>query len=109
MHNDFYCQEILSGNTKIDKIIETENVLVFHHTRPAFPIHVVIIPKTHTLDVTTFLDEQKDILQEMMEVISQVMKKMKDQHGGCRLTTNIGSCQMTKHLHWHVYAGEEMM
>ena len=32
--NDFYCDEILSGKTKIDIIKDNSDVLAFHHTKP---------------------------------------------------------------------------
>ena len=34
MSNDFYCDEVLSGRTPVNKVLETENVLAYHHTRP---------------------------------------------------------------------------
>lgn len=45
--NDFYCDEVLSGHTNVSKVTETENVLAFHHTRPYYPVHIVVIPKHH--------------------------------------------------------------
>lgn len=45
---DFYCDEVLTGKTKVEKILETENVLAFHHTKSSYKIHIVVIPKkTH--------------------------------------------------------------
>jgi histidine triad (HIT) family protein len=32
--SDFYCNEVLSGNTDVDVLFETDNVLAFHHTQP---------------------------------------------------------------------------
>ena len=31
---DFYCDEVLSGNTPVEKVFETDNVLAYRHTRP---------------------------------------------------------------------------
>lgn len=47
MTDDRYCDEALSGRTPIKKVVETDNVLAFHHTRPFYPVHVVVIPKRH--------------------------------------------------------------
>jgi histidine triad (HIT) family protein len=43
--NDFYCDEVLSGLTPVEKVAETESVLAFRHTRPYYPVHIVVIPK----------------------------------------------------------------
>ena len=52
---DFYCDEVLRGRTTVEKVLETENVLAFHHTRPFYPVHVVVIPKKHIYPVLGFL------------------------------------------------------
>ncbi len=44
MSDDFYCDEVLSGRTQVERVLETEQVLAFHHTRPYWPVHIVIIP-----------------------------------------------------------------
>lgn len=49
MTEDFYCDEVLSGKTKVNKVLETENVLACHHTRPFWPMHFVVIPKNTSL------------------------------------------------------------
>ena len=45
--NDFYCEEALSGKTHVQRVFESDNVLAFHHTRPFYPVHIVVIPKHH--------------------------------------------------------------
>ena len=37
MPDDFYCDEALSGNTPIEVVAETDDVLAFRHTRPFWP------------------------------------------------------------------------
>jgi histidine triad (HIT) family protein len=45
--DDFYCDMALSGKVPLDIVAETEQVLAFHHTRPFWPVHIVVIPKAH--------------------------------------------------------------
>src|SRR5690606_22876291 len=52
--SDFYCDEVLSGKTPIQRQHETERVLAFHHTRPAYPVHIVVIPKLHIPSLVDF-------------------------------------------------------
>jgi hypothetical protein len=44
---DFYCDEALSGRTPVEVVAETNEVLAFRHTRPFWPVHIVVIPKRH--------------------------------------------------------------
>ncbi|MFO1433336.1 MAG: HIT domain-containing protein [Candidatus Competibacteraceae bacterium] len=108
MCNDFYCKQVLSGAVAVDKVIETEHVLAFHHTKPSWPVHIVVIPKFHIESLLDLIHEHSDLLTEMMDVLAGVVDKVWREHGGCRLTTNFGKLQQTKHLHWHVYVAENM-
>ena len=46
--NDIYCDWILSGKLPVEVVAETDEVLAFHHSRPFWPVHLVVIPKAHT-------------------------------------------------------------
>ena len=103
--NDFYCDEVLSGRTLVQSVLETENVLAFHHTRPFYPVHIVVIPKHHIESLLTLGDEEGQLLLELLEVVRQVASRVVGEHGACRVITNLGEYQDSKHLHWHVAAG----
>jgi histidine triad (HIT) family protein len=56
MTSDFYCDEVLSGNSPVEKVLETENVLAYYHTRPFWETHIVVIPKQHVGSLLTIDD-----------------------------------------------------
>jgi len=103
--DDFYCDEVLSGHTPVQTVVETEKVLAFHHTRPFYPVHIVVIPKRHIESLLTIGDEDEQLVLELLEVIRQVATRVVNEHGACRVITNLGAYQDSKHLHWHVAAG----
>lgn len=102
---DFYCDEVLSGRTAVEKVFETENVLAYHHTRPFWETHIVVIPKTH---VDSLLTAQKDLLDELLEVVKTVAASMLGEKGAVRVLTNLGDYQDSKHLHFHVNSGKQL-
>ena len=106
MSSDFYCNEVLTGRTVVEKVAETTNVLAFHHTRPAYPVHIVVIPKRHIASLMTLEIVDHPLLLEMLTIIKTVAAQVMDEHGGCRIVTNLGMYQDSKHLHWHVISGE---
>lgn len=106
MADDYYCEQVLSGRVEIDIVAETEFVLAFHHTKPRWPVHIVVIPKQHVDSLVEAVD--RSLVIKIMEVLREIILKITREHGGCRLTTNFGRFQSTKHLHWHVYVGEDM-
>lgn len=105
MH-DFYCEEVLSGKTKVDKVCETDHVLAYYHTRPFYPVHIVAIPKKHIPSLTRIDEEDKEILHDLLEVIQQVAREVEKEYGACRVITNLGEYQESKHLHWHIVSGD---
>lgn len=102
---DFYCEEVLSGKTRVERIFETENVLAYYHTRPFWETHIVVIPKTH---VDSLLTAQTSLLVELMEVVKTVSALVLREKGAVRVLTNIGDYQDSKHLHFHVNSGKSL-
>ena len=103
MTEDFYCDEVFSGKTPVQKILETENVLAYHHTRPFWPVHIVVVPKQH---VDSLLTVENELLIELMDVAKKVADRVLAEHGAARVITNLGRYQDSKHLHFHVVSGE---
>ncbi|MFZ6002478.1 MAG: HIT domain-containing protein [Actinomycetota bacterium] len=107
MTDDFYCDEVLNGRTSVDVVAETDSVLAFHHTRPFWPVHVVVIPKVHVPSLTD-LGEHEPLLSELLAVVREVAASVEAEHGACRVLTNLGRYQDSKHLHFHVNSGEQL-
>lgn len=102
---DFYCDEVISGKTKVKTIIETDRILAYHHTKPHWPVHIVVMPKTHIPDVLSPACDEK-LISELFAVIRRVASRVVKEYGSCRILTNLGGYQDSKHLHWHVAFGE---
>lgn len=103
MSEDFYCDEVLSGKTPVEKVFETANVLAFRHTRPFWETHIVVIPKTHVASLLTIDDNALQI--ELLDAVRQVAARVVEEKGAARVLTNLGRYQDSKHLHFHVYSG----
>lgn len=106
MTEDFYCDEVLSGRTAVKIVRETDNVLAYHHTRPFWPVHIVVIPKRHIASLVTLEESDDELLLELLRVVREVAKDVLAKEGACRVLTNLGTYQDSKHLHWHVCAGD---
>lgn len=104
--DDFYCDEALSGKTPVEVVAETETVLAFYHTRPYWPVHIVVIPKTHIPSLTDLGGHSIDLIHQVLEVVRTVAKQVTEEYGACRVLTNLGTYQDSKHLHFHVASGE---
>jgi len=102
---DFYCREAISGRTAVDKLLESDDLLAFRHTKPKWETHIVVVPKRHVtslVDATLSDDELVGLLRAVRQIASSVLAEK----GECRVVTNLGRYQDSRHLHWHVTAGE---
>lgn len=102
---DFYCDFVLNGRIEVEKVYETESVLAYHHTRPFWETHIVVIPKRHIGSLLTLEDDDRELLLELFDVIRKVAAQVVEEKGAARVLTNLGDYQDSKHLHFHVNAG----
>jgi histidine triad (HIT) family protein len=100
--SDFYCDEVLSGKTPVEIVFESATVLAFHHTRPSYPTHIVVIPKRHIPSLLDVTSEDTPLLVELVQVIQTIAAQVVQNTGACKIITNLGSYQDSKHLHWHL-------
>ncbi|MEU8076141.1 HIT domain-containing protein [Catellatospora citrea] len=108
MTDDFYCDEALSGRTPVRVVAETDEVLAFHHTRPYWPVHIVVVPKRHVPSLVDLGDAGEPVLHAVLAVVRQVAAEVSREHGACRVLTNLGRYQDSRHLHFHVNSGEPL-
>jgi histidine triad (HIT) family protein len=95
MSEDFYCDEALSGQIPVEAVLETADVPAFRHTRPFWPVHIVVIPKTHVPSLIDLGDTDEALLHKVLAVVR-----------GSRTRSRANTYQDSKHVHFHVSAGE---
>ena len=83
------------------KIYEDNDVLAFLDVNPVQPGHTLIIPKNHTLDVTTI---DNDILIKIFDKARDISQRLTDKMDadGFTLVQNNGIAQEVKHFHLHI-------
>lgn len=102
---DFYCDEVLSERIEVEKLYESKKVLAFHHTKPSYKIHIVIISKEHIKDLIELKEKHKEIVWEIIKTAKRIIKNLGLGKNGARLITNLGKYQDSKHLHFHLISG----
>ncbi len=48
------------------------------------------------------------LLAKLMTVVRQLAAQVTEKHGACRVLTNLGDYQDSKHLHFHVCSGDPL-
>lgn len=62
--------------------------------------------KKHIPSLIAMEEDDTGILMELLAVIKQVASQVAAEYGACRVMTNLGAYQESKHLHWHVVYGD---
>lgn len=102
---DIYCEKILTKEISVEVVHESTDVLAFRHTHPYWETHIVVIPKRHIDSLSSINVADMSTVAEMISVASKVCASIESSFGGCRLSTNVGNYQTSKHLHFYIHAG----
>lgn len=105
---DFYCDKILGGLVDVNVYFENEQVLAFHHSNPIWEQHVVLLPKLHIESLISLEASDDALLLELMRTARTIAADFMARFGACRVYTNLGAYQSSKHLHWHIGCGLQL-
>lgn len=104
---DFYCDVALPDPGALDVAFEDEDVLVYHHTKPFWQVHLVAVPKRHIPSLTDTGDAHPAELVALLAAVQKVARRVEVEHGSAAVTTNLGAYQDSKHLHVHIHSGPQ--
>ena len=95
-----FCK-IVKGEIPSYKLYEDDKILAFLDINPYAPGHTLVIPKEHTLDITTIRPETLNhIMNKAGDIANMVTEKLSAP--GFTLIQNNGFVQEVKHFHLHI-------
>lgn len=103
-----FCK-IVAGDIPADVVYETETTLAFRDIEPQAPTHVLVIPRSHQLNVAALAAAEPEVALDLINAAAAVAA----QEGlveGYRLVFNTGAQahQTVFHAHVHVLGGRPM-
>ena len=104
--NCIFCK-IIKGDIPSNKVYEDDKMLAIHDVAPAAPVHVLLLPKEHTANVTT---ADPAIVAYMLGKGKEIAEKTGIAEKGFRVVMNTGEDggQTVNHLHIHVIGGKAL-
>ncbi len=103
--NDFYCDVAIPQEGDLDVVHSSKDVLAFHHTKPHWQTHLVVVPKRHIGSMTTATHADAITVRALLVTVQAIAREVEEREGAAAVQTNLGAYQDSKHLHIHVYAG----
>ncbi|HEY0698749.1 MAG TPA: histidine triad nucleotide-binding protein [Micromonospora sp.] len=107
MKTDCLFCRIVAGEIPATVVRETETTLAFRDISPQAPVHVLVIPKEHYVDVATMAESDPKLAGEVLETAAVVAEAEGITGDGFRLIFNTGRYggQEVFHAHAHVLGG----
>jgi histidine triad (HIT) family protein len=81
------------------RLRETPNLLAFHHPQPAYPFHVILVPRKE-IDSFADLDPADPFLADLVTAVQSLVEEY--HVPSYRLIVNGGEYQEFPHLHFHL-------
>jgi histidine triad (HIT) family protein len=103
--DDFYCDIAIPDPGALDVVYQDDLVLAFHHTRPFWATHIVVVPKRHIGSLITLTAADGEVARRLFEVVQSIAADTVQRTGAAAVLTNVGDYQDSKHLHIHVHSG----
>lgn len=103
--DDFYCDVAVPGADALCVVFNDEHVLAFHHTRPFWQTHIVVVPKKHIASLSTVTTDDAQLMERLFTVVQSIARDVEESTGAAAVLTNLGRYQDSKHLHVHIHSG----
>lgn len=89
-------------------VLENTDVLVIRDINPKAPVHYLIIPKKHIVDLQSVNEKDEILIAKTLSVTKELSKQLPSY--SFRLISNNGkeSGQSVFHLHFHFLSGKQM-
>lgn len=83
--------------------------VVYVHPSPAYPVHLVILPKQAVKNWMELTVEDGKLFGEFIQLTQSMIRDFELEPAGYRLILNGGPNQNFPHLHFHLIAGESLL
>ena len=84
----------------VKRLRETENLIAFHHPKPSYKFHVLIVSKRQIDSLATLDPSNTTFLTDLYSTVQSLVKEFDLK--AYRLIVNGGDYQDFPHLHFHL-------
>ena len=102
-----FCK-IISREIKSEIIKENDQVIVVKDINPQAPVHYLVIPKKHFINLLEF-DDDKELASSVMAMARDLGKSLKKPQAFNFISNNGSEVgQSVFHMHWHFLSGSHI-
>ena len=90
----------------VHRLRETTTLLAFPHPRPAYPLHILIVPKRAAASLLDLGPQDAAFLSDLVSVVQSLVREYGLDQRGYRLIANGGGYQDVAQVHFHLISEE---
>lgn len=84
----------------VKRLRETDTLMAFHHPKPSYQFHVVLVPKKAVASLKDFDSKDTSFLSDLYSTVQSLIDEF--HLAAYRLIVNGGEYQDFPHLHFHL-------
>ncbi|NWF70582.1 MAG: HIT domain-containing protein [Chloroflexi bacterium] len=96
----------MSSLIPLHRLRETRTLLAFHHPKPSYDLHILIVPKRALPALTDLSAADSDFMIDLFSITQSLVEEFGLLETGYRLIANGGKYQDLPHLHFHLVSGD---
>ncbi len=110
MAEDCLFCKIIAGELPSNKVYEDDEVCAFHDIKPFAPVHVLVVPKKHIVDMLAATEEDALLLGNLLLKANEIAAQLGLAESGFRYVINTGpdSRRTIFHTHLHILGGRQL-
>lgn len=110
MAEDCIFCKIANKQIPSDLVYEDDRVVAFKDLNPVAPVHILIVPKDHKLNLSEYTGDDEALLGHILIVAAHIAREAGLEESGYRVITNAGpnAGQSVMHTHFHLLGGRKL-
>jgi len=92
--------EHMSFAIPVKRLRETDTLMAFHHPKPSYPFHILLVPKKSVASLKELDAKDSDFLTDLYSTVQSLVEEF--QLSAYRLIVNGGEYQDFPQLHFHL-------
>ena len=89
----------------VKRLRETDTLMAFHHPKPAYPFHILLVPKKAVTSLKEFDSKDSAFLADLYSTVQNLVNEF--HLSAYRLIVNGGEYQDFPQLHFHLVSDVE--
>ena len=104
-----FCK-IIAGDLPSNKVYEDDDVYAFEDIKPLAPVHLLVVPKKHIVDMLHATAADEVLLGKLLLRANDIARQLGIDESGFRYVLNTGedSRRTIFHIHLHILGGRQL-